>query len=109
MRGRQRGVALPQIELNVVEMTLERHQPEGHPSKLLAGAYFSLGRCFTEVDDEQQAERCYRRALLCDQGHANACYNLGNVLLRRGEYAAAAEHFRQVVRPILTTNSRLGI
>lgn len=96
-RGEKRGAVLPEIEVQVIEMTLRRHDPQQHPPQLLAGAFFSLGRSFTELDDEERAEHFYRRSLACDPAHAGARYNLGNVLLRRGENEAAAEHFRQVV------------
>ena len=97
-QARERGVVLPQIELEMIEMTLQNHDPEIHPAQLLAGSLFSLGKCFTELDNDEMAEHCYCRALQCDPAHANARYNLGNVLLRRGNYAAAAAHFGQVVR-----------
>ncbi|MFQ5846361.1 MAG: tetratricopeptide repeat protein [Candidatus Methylomirabilales bacterium] len=100
MRGQKRGAVLPQIEVDVIKMTLQtlqQYDAELHPPRLLAGAFFSLGRSFTELDDEERAEHCYRRSLACDPAHAGARYNLGNVLMRRGENEVAAEHFRQVV------------
>jgi len=97
IRGQKKGAVLPPIEVQVIEMMLQQYDPELHPPQLLAGAFFSLGRSFTELEDEEMAERCYRRSLTCDPAHAGAHYNLGNVLMRRGENEVAAEHFREVV------------
>lgn len=97
IQAREQAVVLPQVEVEVIEMTLQNHDPEIHPAQLLAGSFFSLGKSFTELDNDEMAEHCYLRALQCDPAHANARYNLGNVLLRRGNYADAAAHFEQVV------------
>lgn len=97
MLDARRGTVLPQIEVQVIERALQLPPSQQYPALLLAGAFFSLGRCFTELNDDERAERCYRRSLDCDPAHANARYNLGNVLMRRGDDEGAAEHFRQVL------------
>jgi len=96
-RAQERGVELAEVELQVIEMLLSLRDVGEHPRILLAGAFFSVGRCFTELDDDQQAERYYRQAIACDATHASARYNLGNVLMRRGENQEPAELFKSVV------------
>jgi tetratricopeptide (TPR) repeat protein len=97
LHRRQPGILLPQVEIDAIEETLRAYDPERHPRHLLGYAFFSLGRCFTEIEDDVTAERCYRQSLACNPEHADAHYNLGNVLLRRGERDAAEEQFRLVL------------
>jgi tetratricopeptide (TPR) repeat protein len=99
MQSQKRGVVLPPIEIHKIEMMLQlqEYDPELYPPRMLASAFFSLGRSFTELDDEERAEYYYRRSLSCDPGYADARYNLGNVLMRRGENKVAVEQFRKVV------------
>jgi tetratricopeptide (TPR) repeat protein len=98
LRGQERGTTLPQVEIDVIEMTLRDHDPDRLPRTLLGAPFFSLGRCFTELDDEAAAERYYRQSLTCNPKHARARYNLGNILLRRGEKDAAVEQYELVVK-----------
>jgi tetratricopeptide (TPR) repeat protein len=95
--GQKRGTILPQVEIDVIEKTLNSYHPDRHPRDLLAFAFFSLGRCFTELDDESAAEFYYRQSLACDPRDVRARYNVGNILLRRGEKDAAVEKFQLVV------------
>ncbi len=90
LHSRQPGIVLPQVELDIIEKTLRAHW---YPRHLLSYAFFSLGRCFTEIADDVTAERYYRQSVACNPEHADAHYNLGNVLLRRGD-DAAEEQFR---------------
>lgn len=54
----------------------------------------NMGNWFSEQDD-QEAERWFRRALELRPGFPDAYYNLGNVYLHRGQYQQAADLYQQ--------------
>lgn len=63
-------------------------------------AQFNLARLLYNRNGEgdwDAAERLYRRTLTINKDHANTLYALGVLLERKGEYAAAAEIYEQVL------------
>lgn len=57
-----------------------------------------LGTLLELSDDLPGAEECYRRTLESSPDHAQACYNLGNVLNKRGLHEEALGHLRRAVQ-----------
>jgi len=53
---------------------------------LNAPAYLSLGMARYEQDDPEDAERCFRKALLVAPGDGAACWHLGTLLNEQGRF-----------------------
>lgn len=54
-------------------------------------AWYLLGAVNQQLGDQQNAIACYWRALEVDPGYAEACYNLGALLLLNASYAEVSD------------------
>lgn len=58
----------------------------------------SQARLYQQAGVAAQAEQLYRQALLIDPDHADAHYELGNLLAHHGHFQAAADCYQHVLR-----------
>jgi predicted O-linked N-acetylglucosamine transferase (SPINDLY family) len=73
-----------------------------------AGVLIDLGAGYRRVGRSADAERCYRRALELEPGHADAVNNLGNLLREAGKLREAEQCYRRALelRPQFAKASR---
>lgn len=67
------------------------------PRRLTADEWWEAGLAAEEAGNLAEAVTAYRHALQAGGPDPQLCFNLGNVLARSGEHAAAAERFSQAV------------
>jgi len=60
-------------------------------------AFFQEGLCYHKSDDLDQAETCYRKALVVDPRHAGAIHYLGVIALVRKNFADALNYFESAI------------
>ena len=61
-------------------------------------AYLNLGRCYAKIGELDLAEDNIRRALRFSPNNPQALLQLANISYKRGNYDAAREHLKNMVR-----------
>jgi tetratricopeptide (TPR) repeat protein len=69
------------------EVVVEQHATVGN--------LLNLGRAYTRVSRQPEAEAVYRRVLDASPNHPVALHSLGNLAMRRGEADVAAGYYRE--------------
>ena len=93
----------PHLRLAELYLTTERpttalvHAERAVLMEGSAESFYLRGRGYFAVDELDQAEDDFRRAVLTDSRHARARGAIGHVRALRGDLKAAVESFRQVV------------
>jgi len=104
------NLALASIDLGELEVA-EAHYRESLAIEPQPAIYSDLGFVLEREGLGEEASEMYRKALELDPGSAAAHYNLAGSLARRGEFAAAEDHFRAALaeNPNAQTYTGLGI
>jgi len=74
-------------------VTLWSRAVEGAPMSIVA--HNNLGRAYVETGNDDRAVEEFRKAIEIRSDYPHAHYNLGSVLMRRGELTEAEQHFRE--------------
>lgn len=75
-----------------------RYYEEGLAKTPNVHAYGNLGIILTQLGQEEPAIAALRKALAMDSSHADACFNLANLLADRHEYEEAKNLYMQAIR-----------
>jgi tetratricopeptide (TPR) repeat protein len=104
------NLALASVDLGELEVA-EAHYRESLALEPQAAIYSDLGFVLEREGLDDEAVEQYEKALALDPKSATAHYNLGGVLIRRGEAAAAERHFRAALegKPSAPAYAGLGL
>ena len=64
----------------------------------IADTYNQKGLKFLEKDDYENAITCFFQSLDYDQNYSHAYSNIGNALLKKGNYDEAVKMFRDAIK-----------
>ena len=83
------------------------HSPNLFSFNSLADTYNHKGLKFLEKDDYENAITCFFQSLDYDQNYSHAYSNIGNALLKKGNYDEAVKMFGDAIIPELSDKTDL--